>query len=269
MPTDLEILETAARMGEEGKPFVLVTVIAAKGSTPRNAGAKMIWHASADSTGTLVGTVGGGQFELLTIDAARKYMATRSCGIERYVLGADADQCCGGVMEVFFEYYGRSHRTVLFGAGHVSKELAFLLQPAGHDLVIVDDRPEWNAPERFPSCTRILDWDRGVSLCHQAPASTLACVMTCSHDTDFELLRKLLVHPLAFTGLIGSKSKRVCLFGRLVASGLDPDTVQQVHCPIGIGDLGKEPRLVAISMAAQLLTVAKGLPGMQVPAPVH
>ena len=84
--------------------------------------------------------------------------------------------------------------------------------------------------------------------------------MTCSHDTDFELLRQLLVKPPAFVGLIGSRSKRVCLFGRLVASGIDSEAVQKVHCPIGIGDLGKEPRLVAISMAAQLLQVARTLP---------
>ncbi|MCX5689697.1 MAG: xanthine dehydrogenase accessory protein XdhC [Planctomycetota bacterium] len=260
MPNDLDILRTAARMGEEDRPFVLITVVSAKGSTPRNVGAKMIWHAAAEASGTLVGTVGGGQFELLAIDAARKYMSSRSSGMERYVLGTDADQCCGGVMEVYFEYYGRAQRIVIFGAGHVAHELAHLLEPSGHEVVIADDRAEWNSPERFKACRRVLDWSAAVALSHAAPASTLACVMTCSHDTDFELLRQLLANPPAFVGLIGSKSKRVCLFGRLAASGIDPQIVQKVQCPIGIGDLGKEPRLVAISMAAQLLQVARTLP---------
>jgi xanthine dehydrogenase accessory factor len=260
VPNDLDILQTAARMGEEGRPFILITVVSAKGSTPRNVGAKMIWHASADASGTLVGTVGGGQFELLAIDAARKHMAARSSGVERYVLGSDADQCCGGVMEVYFEYYGRAQRIVIFGAGHVARELAHMLEPAGHELVIADDRPEWNSPDRFPGCRRFLDWSQAIAHCHAAPTSTLACVMTCSHDTDFELLRQLLSTPPAFLGLIGSRSKRICLFGRLAASGIDPQVVQKVHCPIGIGDLGKEPRLVAISMASQLLQVARTLP---------
>jgi xanthine dehydrogenase accessory factor len=83
--------------------------------------------------------------------------------------------------------------------------------------------------------------------------------MTCSHDTDFELLRRLLAKPPAFTGLIGSRSKRVCLFGRLIASGLDDAVVQQVHCPIGLGDMGKAPSLVAVSMAGQLLLEARKL----------
>jgi xanthine dehydrogenase accessory factor len=80
--------------------------------------------------------------------------------------------------------------------------------------------------------------------------------MTCSHDTDLELLGQILKRPPAFVGLIGSRSKRACLFGRLVASGANEDAVQRVQCPIGVGDTGKEPKLVAISIAAQLLMEA-------------
>ncbi len=252
MTSDLDVILRAADLARDGTPFVLATVIRAQGSTPRNAGAKMIWRGD-EHAAALLGTVGGGQFELLAIDAAREHLRKRTSGIEKYVLGADADQCCGGVMEVFFEYIGNARRLAIFGAGHVSKELADLLAPAPIEIVIVDDRPEWNSPERFPRCRRILSWQEGVRAAHETPAATLACVMTCSHDTDFDLLRQLLIQPPAFTGLIGSRSKRACLLGRLVASGIDDATVQRVHCPIGVGDTGKEPRMVAISMAAQIL----------------
>jgi xanthine dehydrogenase accessory factor len=258
--SDLDMLLEAARMGDDGTPFVLMTVVSAKGSTPRNAGAKMIWKPGATPEGELLGTVGGGQFELLALDAARLHFERRSCGMERYVLGADADQCCGGVMEVFFEYHGPSRRIVIFGAGHVSRELVHLLSPAGHDVIVADDRPDWNSKQRFPAATPVHSWDEAVSICQRSPASTMAVVMTCSHDTDFDLLRRLLESPPAFTGLIGSRSKRACLFGRLVASGVSPEAVQAVHCPIGVGDCGKEPRLVAVSIAAQLLQVARTLP---------
>lgn len=254
------MLLAAARMGDEGSPFVLVTVVAAKGSTPRNAGAKMIWKPGSTPQGELVGTVGGGQFELLALDAARRHFERRSCGMEKYVLGADADQCCGGVMEVFFEYVGPSRRIVIFGAGHVARELVHLISPAGHDVLVADDRPEWNSPDRFPTARLVPSWDGAIAICREAPASTLAVVMTCSHDTDFDLLRRLLESPPAFTGLIGSRSKRACLFGRLVAAGASPEAVQAVHCPVGVGDCGKEPRLVAVSIAAQLLQVAAKLP---------
>jgi xanthine dehydrogenase accessory factor len=254
MSSDRDILLSAAKLADQGEPFVLITVIKTQGSTPRNAGAKMIFR-----NPTPQGTIGGGQFELLVLDAAQRHLEHRTCGIEKYVLGADADQCCGGVMEVFFESFGARPRLVIFGAGHVAQSMAEILSAAAMELVIVDDRPDWNSQDRFPRARRVHAWDEGVALCQKNPTETLACVMTCSHDTDFELLRQLLSKPgrPAFIGLIGSRSKKVCLFGRLVASGIDDGIVQTVQCPIGVGDTGKEPSLVAISIAAQVLLEAK------------
>ncbi len=261
MNEDVDVLASAAKLAQVGAPFVLITVIAAKGSTPRNPGARMLWQPGTigHAGNGCIGTVGGGQFEHLVIADAEKHLAARSSGVERYVLGADADQCCGGVMEVFIESLGPRQRIVVFGAGHVAHALIDLLTAAPLKTVVVDDRPDWNSAERFPVSCRVGTWAEGVVAACKQPESTLACVMTCSHDTDFELLRGLLKSPPAFTGLIGSRSKRVCLFGRLVASGIAPEVVGRVHCPIGVGDTGKEPRLVAISMAAQLLIEAAKL----------
>jgi xanthine dehydrogenase accessory factor len=190
--------------------------------------------------------------------------------LERFVLGSDADQCCGGVVEVFIEYHGRPARVVVFGAGHVAQALYDLLAPtadsksdaASLGVVIVDDRTDWNSADRFFHARRIHSWDEGVRASKEFPAATLAVVMTCSHDTDFDLLRMLLAKAdrvPAFVGLIGSRSTRACLFGRLVASGIDAEVVQRVVCPVGVGDTGKEPRAVAISIAAQLLMEARTL----------
>ncbi len=261
MATDRDIFAEAARLTAACEPFVLVTVISTKGSSPRDAGAKMIWRPPPHSAS---GTVGGGQFEMLVAEAAERVFASRGCATEKFVLGAEAEQCCGGVMEVFVEYCGARQRLVIFGAGHVAKELVDVLRGSPLEIVVVDDRPEWNSAERFPSelvVSRIMQWDVGLKAARERPGDTLACVMTCSHETDFELLRGLLKDDGApgFTGLIGSRSKRACLFGRLAASGIDEQRIALVQCPIGVGDTGKEPRMVAVSMAAGLLLEARKL----------
>jgi len=278
---EADILREAARLLESGEAFVMATVIGCKGSTPRNPGARMLFRGDdLAGGGGLVGTVGGGQFEHLVIDAARSHLKRGTGGIEKYVLGSDADQCCGGVMEVFFEHHGAGARVVIFGAGHVGKEIADLLAAGPVAVTIADDRPDWNSAERFPRAQREMDFAKAVEVARAVPRNTLALVMTCSHDTDLELLRGLLAEELAeeagagqaaegeggsgggmpaFVGLIGSASKRACLFGRLVASGIDEERVRRVHCPIGVGDAGKEPKLVAISIAAQVLVEAKKL----------
>ena len=56
-----------------GDKAVLVTVAEAKGSTPRESGAKMLVRER-----DIVGSVGGGQLELLAIDEARRMMADKA-----------------------------------------------------------------------------------------------------------------------------------------------------------------------------------------------
>ena len=80
---------------------VLVTVARARGSTPREAGAKMV--VTRDGA---IGTIGGGNLELLAIDQSRKLInqtdgqATQSRTIS---LGPSLGQCCGGSVDLLFE----------------------------------------------------------------------------------------------------------------------------------------------------------------------
>ncbi len=264
-PTDENLLRAAADLAEAGEEFVLITVVRTQGSTPRAAGARMIWRPSGGALPNGgIGTVGGGQFEQLVIDGAKACCGRRASGLEKFVLGADADQCCGGTMEVFFEHHARAASLVFFGAGHVAHATADLLGFSSIRVAVVDDRREWNTPERFPRAQRLHDWSAGVARAHVEPHSTIALVMTCSHETDFDLLRLLLAGdrtPPALVGLIGSRSKRACLFTRLLGAGVDPERVQRIVCPIGVGDTGKEPRALAVSIAAQVLMEAKTVAG--------
>ena len=49
---------TAFRWLDEGRPAIVVVVLETRGSTPRNAGTRMLV-----SAGEVAGTIGGGQFE--------------------------------------------------------------------------------------------------------------------------------------------------------------------------------------------------------------
>jgi len=252
MSADARVLVEAAGLVEAGERFVLVTVASVKGSAPRDPGAKMIWRES----GEIIGTIGGGELEELARESARNHLEAGTSGVESFNLGVDADQCCGGVVELLFEPHAPGVTLVVFGAGHVSRELARLMAPAPVSVVVVDDRAEWNAPERFPDARRVLNFDDGVRLALANPSTTMACVMSCSHDMDFQVLRKILASPPEFVGLIGSKSKRASFFTRLAAAGLPPESIERVRCPIGLGDMGKAPGLVAVSIAGELLLEA-------------
>jgi len=255
MSGDARVLIEAGRLAERGTPFVLVTVAATQGSSPRDTGARMIVLADGD----IIGTIGGGELEELAKASASTHFERRSSGLEHFVLGADAGQCCGGAVDLLFEFVGSSVRLVVFGAGHVAGALARCLVDAPFERVIVDDRTEWNTAARFDGWRRVLDFDEGVALTTKDPETTMVCVLTCSHDQDFEILKGVLARPPAFVGLIGSRSKRSCFFTRLSGAGIDSAVIERIVCPIGLGDMGKEPGAVELSIAGQVLLEAKKL----------
>lgn len=85
---------------EAGRPCGWVTVIAAEGSTPREAGARMV----VGETGQW-GTIGGGALEHQTLDQVRKLMKRTgpSWAVQDYPLGPLLNQCCGGRVRVLVE----------------------------------------------------------------------------------------------------------------------------------------------------------------------
>lgn len=90
-----------ALAGIADQAVVLVTVADTKGSTPREAGAKMLVMRCAS-----VGTIGGGHLEYKAIELARQLLAhgaDSATTMRRFPLGPSLGQCCGGVAVLFFE----------------------------------------------------------------------------------------------------------------------------------------------------------------------
>ena len=83
--------------------------------------------------------------------------------------------------------------------------------------------------------------------------------MSFSHAEDLDIVAACLRRQrergdLAFIGLIGSKTKWATFRHRLEARGFTGAELARVTCPIGLpGITGKEPEVIAVSVAAQLL----------------
>ncbi len=82
-----------------GEPAVVLTVVAVRGSAPREPGARMLVTGSAT-----IGTIGGGQLEHeCTRLAVERLARDDAADVRRFPLGAAMGQCCGGVVDVMFE----------------------------------------------------------------------------------------------------------------------------------------------------------------------
>lgn len=85
------------------EPAVLATIVAARGSTPRKTGARML----VGERGVIAGTVGGGCGEGEVIEAALELFGDGGPRTVRVDLTDDlaswSPAVCGGVMDVFVE----------------------------------------------------------------------------------------------------------------------------------------------------------------------
>ena len=91
-------------LADRREPAVLVTVAAIRGSAPREPGARMIVTREHS-----YGSVGGGQLEYRCIRQACDQLAEPTAPASRqhrFTLGPDCGQCCGGVVDVWFERIG-------------------------------------------------------------------------------------------------------------------------------------------------------------------
>lgn len=89
--------------------LALATVVAAKGSTPRHAGARMI----VATDGTQWGTIGGGKIEQVVAHAAREVAGGAEPRAVHHHLVRDLAMCCGGAMTVAITPITDTTRAVL------------------------------------------------------------------------------------------------------------------------------------------------------------
>jgi len=87
------------------------------------------------------------------------------------------------------------------------------------------------------------------------PAGADLVVMTHSHSLDQEIIDAALKKGThRFLGLIGSRTKRERILRRLAEQGRTQEQLERVTCPIGLPGIGgKEPSVIAVAVAAQLL----------------
>lgn len=250
-------IETLARLKARREAAVLVTVVSASGSTPREAGCKMVVTADA-----LHGTIGGGHLEFRALEIARMLLADPALGtagpmIREFPLGPALGQCCGGAASLLFEpVLPPGLEVVIFGAGHVGRALAHVLGTLPARVLWIDPRPG-EFPGAVPGNVEVRVSALPVHEVETLPAGSQLVIMTHSHQLDLDLVDAAL-HRVDFAsvGLIGSMTKRARFVKRLALRGHGPDAIRRLLCPIGIaGAGGKHPAEIAIAVAAQILQI--------------
>jgi xanthine dehydrogenase accessory factor len=252
--------ERVALCEREGRPYVIVTVLGARGSTPRDSGTKMVVESDR-----FTGTIGGGELEHRALRQARVLLVADSPAqhLENYPLGEKLGQCCGGSVSLLFEAFVPQRMPVLvFGAGHVGRALVPILATLPLCVRWVDERAA-EFPEAPPEGVEIIADQEPLEALQAAPADSAFVIMTHNHPLDYALAEAALRRgDAAFVGVIGSASKARRFRLRLAHRGLTEEQIAAMQCPIGLrGVPGKQPAEIAIAVAAQLIARYQALSG--------
>jgi len=249
-----EVWDALAQWRAERRRFVLASVIASRGFTPRKPGAHMLIAESGET----LGTVGGGAIEQRVLDEARELMVGGGTTLVKKHLTQELGMCCGGEMAVFLEVVEPAPRLHLFGAGYIARPLASLAAACGFEVTVVDERPEWATAERFPGCRVACRAPEDHLRTLETTPSDYAVVVTHDHGLDQRLVQELLRRPLRFVGMVGSIPKQRKFALRLRARGFTDEQIARLHTPLGVPIGADTPEEIAVSAMAEIIAVRRG-----------
>ncbi|MGB3389657.1 MAG: xanthine dehydrogenase accessory protein XdhC [Pseudaminobacter sp.] len=255
-----DFLETQA-------PVALVEVAEAKGSTPRESGARMLV-----SHKRIHGTIGGGQLEFMAIHRARELLRDGEAQAELDIpLGPEIGQCCGGRVALAIRVVGEALKADLiaqarqedatlphvyvFGGGHVGTALATAFSLLPLHVQVVETRAD--ALEGMPAAV-----DRKLTpvpeeVVRDAPAGSAFVVLTHDHALDFLIVGEALKRgDAAYVGMIGSKTKKATFRSWYLktAGGTEAEFTRLITPIGGEAVRDKRPAVIAALAAAEIMT---------------
>jgi xanthine dehydrogenase accessory factor len=194
----------------------------------------------ADDDG--VGGAGGPTFLRTIVERARALLADGVTSLDEL----------GGV-RVFTETLLPPPWLLVFGAGDDARALVSAAATVGFRVVVVDHRPAYLTPSRFPGATRLGDRRPEEGL-QGFPISddSFAVVMTHASAPDRAWLRHLLATEIPYVGVLGPRDRTARFLAEIGSQG------ERVYGPVGL-DVGADgPEQVALSILSELLSVRAG-----------
>jgi len=236
---------------QQNQAYVLVSIVALQGSSPRGVGSKIVVTKSEQFD-----SIGGGHLEYKAIVQAREMLSSGGdTKMIDYPLGASLGQCCGGRVSLMFEVFSATKMpVVVFGAGHVGRALVPLLAQLPVQITWVDSRYDM-LPKELPLGVVGVHEEHPQDHVADCVAGSCYLIMTHHHGVDLALTQAILNRGDAgYLGVIGSVTKGRKFRQRLAAKDYPQSAIDHLHCPMGkAGISGKHPMEVAIAIAAQVM----------------
>jgi xanthine dehydrogenase accessory factor len=244
---------------------IVCELTSVRGSSPREQGTFMLVGPAG-----LFGTIGGGALEYMVIEHARRLIANGQARETMDVpLGPEIGQCCGGRVGVSLAHADAERRAELlvqvmaedaalptvyvFGAGHVGRALAQILDILPVRLEVIDTRQQ--ELDLLPAGIAARAVALPEAVVRLAPEGSSYVIVTHDHALDFLIAQEALARRDApYIGMVGSATKRARFASWFKSEGGDARALERLVLPIGQQGLGdKRPAVIAALAAAEIM----------------
>jgi xanthine dehydrogenase accessory factor len=167
-----------------------------------------------------------------------------------------------GTRSLFIEAFPVRPRLVIVGAVQVAMSLARFARELGYAVVVIDGRPAFATPERFPDVDQlVVGWpDEVADDIGLGPADAVAVL---THDVKFDepAIVEGLRRGCRYVGAVGSRKTQADRRARLMAAGVTGEELARLRGPIGLDLGGRAPAETALAIMAEVVAARYGSSG--------
>ncbi len=143
-------------------------------------------------------------------------------------------------------------RMIVVGGVHIAQCLLPMALSCGYDPILVDPRPAFASPERFPGVDIRDEWPDAAL--ESAGLDPRTVVVTLTHDPklDDPAIMAALKSEVFYLGCLGSTRTHAKRVARLQEAGFDAQAIARIHAPVGLDIGGRSPAEIAVSIMAEV-----------------
>lgn len=156
----------------------------------------------------------------------------------------------------FVESVTLPNRVYVIGGGHVGLALSEVLARLDFEIYVLDHRENLNTMQAntFAHFQKTVEFEH---IDKEIPEGNniYVVIMSFGYRTDETIIRRLLGRRFKYIGMMGSQEKIATLKTHLLEDGFTQNQLDAVHWPIGIDIKSESAQEIAISVAAELISV--------------
>lgn len=174
------------------------------------------------------------------------------------------DDSGDGVRQVLSEPLNAPVQLHLVGAGRSAEAFATIAIAMGWRVTVIDHRESLLNEMKLPdAATRLVRRADQALDDLTLDTRTVVALLTHIFETDSAWLQRILPHPVAYVGVLGSRNRASRLMEQIAAAGvvITSEMQRRLFAPIGLDLGGESPESIALAGIAEMEAVLHERPG--------